>query len=64
MKIYMAVTADRYELPIAVFDSIQGLSQWRGKSKCVLHRAIQKKQKDQKLNCRYIKVEVSDEDSV
>lgn len=45
MKIYMAVTADKYELPLVVFDKISSLSKWSGKSKCVLHRAIQKKSK-------------------
>lgn len=25
---YMAVTADEYELPVAVFDNIQDLSRW------------------------------------
>lgn len=28
---YMAVTADKYELPVAVFDNIQDLSRWAHK---------------------------------
>lgn len=61
MKIYMAVTADKYELPIAVFDSIKDLSNWCGKSKDVCHRAIQKFQKDRNIHCRYIKIELTEE---
>ena len=33
MKIYMAVTADRYELPIAIFDSVYGLARWTGRKR-------------------------------
>lgn len=61
MKVYMAVTADKYELPIAIFDSVYGLARWTGRKRKDIHSAISKGAKDQKLKCRYIKVEVNDE---
>lgn len=61
MKIYMAVTADKYELPIAVFDSVLTLSRWSGRTKSSLFTALRRATMDKKLKCRYVKVEVNDE---
>ena len=61
MKIYMAVTADKYELPIAVFDTVLLLCRWSGRSKSALYSALKRASVDQKLKCRYVRVEVNDE---
>lgn len=62
MKVYMAVTADKFELPIAVFDSISNLMLWSKRTKASLHSAILRHNKDSRLGCLYVKVEVDDED--
>lgn len=55
-KIYMACTADKYELPIAVFDNLQELSNWSNKSKAYCRRAIKRKSKDRNNKCFYEKI--------
>lgn len=37
---YMAVTADKYELPVAVFDNIQDLSRWAHTSTATAHDGL------------------------
>lgn len=58
MKLYLAVTADRYELPVGLFDSLKELSQHYGMtSKCMnsyIYRGCARK----KENIKFIKVEI------
>lgn len=60
-KLYLAVTNDKYEFPIAVFDNCKQLSRWAKRSKDSLFSAIKRQSVDKKLHCRYERVEV-DED--
>lgn len=55
-KVYMACTADKYELPIAIFDNLQELSNWSNKSKNTCKQAIVRKSKDKNNNCYYEKI--------
>lgn len=60
MKIYMAVTTDKYELPIAVFDNLSDLSAWNNRTKNACKFAILRKNIDKKLNCRYVRVNLEE----
>ena len=60
-KVYMAITNNKYELPMAIFDSLQTLSIWSNKSISCLKAAIARKSVDKKLNCKYVRVLFEDE---
>lgn len=56
---YMAVTADKYELPVAVFDNIQDLSRWAHTSTATAHDAITRqtvRKKGPAAGCRFIRL--------
>lgn len=57
MFIYMKVTKDEYELPLAVADSVQHLSEITGDKVNTIFTAIAKGRKG------YVKVEVGNEDN-
>lgn len=54
----MAVTADRLELPLCVFDTVSELARWAGRKYESIKRAIREHTKDLELNCYYIKVDL------
>ncbi len=60
-KIYMAVTADKYEFPIGVFETIKQLATWAGTSYDYALRVIYRKNVFKKLNCRFIKVIIEED---
>lgn len=61
-KVYMAVTNNKYELPLALFDSIQTLSFWSGRPIKTLTCYITRGTLDKKLKCKYIRVLIDEED--
>ena len=42
MKLYLAVTADRFELPVAVSESVPELARMVGRAQCTIYTAIRK----------------------
>ena len=61
MFLYMAVTDDKYELPIAVEDSISKLASRLGlryNTILVSFSRQSKSSRSRKLNCKFVKVEV------
>lgn len=58
--VYLAVTADELELPICfAFDTEGELADWFGKPQQKIDVFIKTGKKDDKENCKYIKVEIS-----
>lgn len=56
---YMAVTADKYELPVAVFDDIHALARWAGTSEGTARTTITRKSvrgKGAGKGCRFVAV--------
>ncbi len=60
-KLYLAVTPDRYELPIAVFDSVDEISNWANTSKNNVLTSICEDRRNLKNNCKFRRV-IIDED--
>lgn len=54
--VYLAVTPDKYELPIAIFNNWKEACGFSGKSYDSLRSSIARQQVDRKNKCRYISV--------
>lgn len=61
MQIWMFVTKDKYEMPLAVADSVGELGQLIGRKKSTICSAMSRA-KRRGTRCRYVKVEVEDDD--
>ena len=61
MFVYMQVTKDKYELPIAVADSVKMLSIMRHVKEGSIYNAMHEA-KIRGTRCKYIKVDIGDED--
>lgn len=53
---YMAVTPDKYELPLAFFSNVDVACRYANKSKPVFWAAIRKQSIDKINNCKYVSV--------
>ena len=42
-RLYLAVTPDKYELPIAVFDNARQMARWSGRSESSISTAASKR---------------------
>lgn len=62
MKIYMAVTNDKYELPIMVCNTYQDLARRIGVNKNSLLSEISKGNRNVKNNCKFVKVIVEEDE--
>jgi len=62
MFIWMAVTADEYELPLCIADSGNDLGRRLGVSAHTIRSNINKKCKKARGKIKYVKVEVNDND--
>ena len=62
MKIYMAVTADVYELPVAIFRSRKEVAMWLGVSAKYVSSIIAKNAEVKKKHVRIVKVKVLEKD--
>ena len=61
MKIYMEITRDKYELPLAVADSPARLAEMCGVTKNNVYSTISHVKSGRYQRGRYVKVEVDDE---
>ena len=59
MKVYMEVTQDKYELPVAVADSVKELAKLVGVKKDTIWTMINHA-KNRGGKCKYIKVELEE----
>lgn len=55
-NVYVAVSNDKYEYILVVFDKPAQLARWAKKSKNSIFRLIKLKKVDKDNNCRYEKV--------
>lgn len=60
MKIYMAVTADKYELPLAVGRRVKDIADYGGVSESTVCANISRGCTGRKSGVKYIKIEVDD----
>lgn len=59
MKLYAAVTADKYELPIAIFDTLEEIAIWSGATKSAVLSAISHGSRNpRERNYRFIRFEI------
>lgn len=58
MKVWLAVTADKYELPLAVFSTAGELGRWAGLSRNTVESTASKKLSGRNKGYKIIKVEV------
>ncbi|MBQ8429096.1 MAG: hypothetical protein IJX30_03255 [Clostridia bacterium] len=58
MKLYLKVTGDLYELPLAVADSVEELARMCGVSESTIYSSVYRHRKGQLKFSRYICVEV------
>lgn len=57
MSLYMAVTADKYELPVAVAESVKELSNMTGYTEALILSSISKRQIGNRRGIRFVRVE-------
>lgn len=66
MRVYMLVTADKYELPLAVRDTVGEIADLLGRLKYDVYASISKKQVSQEkyngFHYKIIKVDIDEED--
>lgn len=66
MRVYMLVTADEYELPLAVRDTVDEIADLLGRLKYDVYATISKKQVSQEkyngFRYKIIKVDIDEED--
>lgn len=58
MLVYMAVTPDKYELPMAIFENWKEASAYANKSHETFKCAVSKQTVDRKNKCRYVSVRI------
>ena len=63
-KVYLAVTVDKYELPLAIFENYKEISDFNGRSIESNQSAVTRGSVDRKNHCKYIKVYLSEEDDI
>ena len=62
MSIWMAVTADKFELPLCVADTANDLAKMLRISASTISSAVNQKTKRSNKNMKFVKVEVSEND--
>lgn len=60
--LYMAVTADKYELPLAVAKNAKKLSRMTGYSRTTIDSSISKRRNGKNRGIKFVKVEESEEE--
>lgn len=61
-KLYLAVTTDKYELPLYVSDTAKGLADWSGYSSGYILSAISHGYSGKKARMKFIRIEIEWED--
>ena len=55
----MIVTADEYELPLAVFDTLEEVGEYACRTPASINTSICRGNKDTKLNVKYLRVDLN-----
>lgn len=61
-RLYMAVTADEYELPLGVFDSVKEAAEWGNTTITAVYSGISKKITGAYRGYKFIRIDFKDED--
>ncbi len=61
-KLYLAVTTDKYELPLYVSDTAKGLADWSGYSSGYILSAISHDYPGKKAGMKFLRIEIEMED--
>lgn len=61
MKVYMAVTADEYELPVAVVDSAAELAEIYGMTKGSVLSALTRESQRKNTKRKFIRLEIEED---
>ena len=59
-KLYMAITPDKYELPIAIFEHIDEVCSFARRTRNAIWSAITRQDIDRINHCRYISISLED----
>ena len=59
--IYLVVTADEYELPLAVFDNLTEIAKYACRSPASVNTTICRGNTDKRLNVKYLRIDVKQE---
>lgn len=62
--LYMAVTADELELPLAVTTTVVELSKLTGYSRSAIFTSISRNKSGRKTGCKFVKIDDGGEDDV
>ena len=57
--LYIAISADRFELPLCAFDTLAELASWADLDKQKLIRFIKTREVDTRNRCMYLKLKIS-----
>ena len=57
---YLIVTVDEYEFPLAVFDNLQEVSNYTGRTKNSINTSICRGNKDIELNVKYMRIDLNE----
>lgn len=60
MKLYMAVTADEYELPLIVSDKIKDIAKYSGTSESNVYQGIYYDYSGKRKKMKFVRVDVND----
>ena len=60
--VYLAVTLDKYELPIALFENWKEASVYSGKNHKSFNSSVCRQSVDHKNNCRYVSVKLENDE--
>lgn len=61
MKVYMEITLDKYELPVAVADSVKELAKLRNISADTIYNVMYHSKIKGFKRCKYIKIELEED---
>ena len=60
MKLYMAVTADEYELPLIVSDKVKDIAKYAGTGESNIYQGISHDFPGRKTKIKFVRVDVND----
>lgn len=60
MRLYMAVTADKYELPLIVSDKVKDIARYSGTSERNIYQGISHNFLGRKTKIKFVRIDVND----
>ncbi len=60
MRLYMAVTADKYELPLIVSDKVKDIAKYSGTSERNVYQGIYYNYPGKRKKMKFVRVDVND----